>query len=200
MKKTYVLVLWLLSLPLFANPQAALQQKLAGLQQFQANFNQQVTDAQGELLQTTQGKLYLQRPGQLHWQVLPPNETTLIADGQTLWHIDPFVEQVVAMDQQAAVQHNPVVLLTSQQPELWQQYQISQQGEQFTISNDDPQSQIRQLSLQFNGNTLVGLQMLDAQQQLSSLSFSQVQQNQPLDAALFQFSLPAGFELDDQRP
>lgn len=179
--------------------QQLLKQQLAQLKTFTANFSQQVVDAEGELLQTSSGKISLAQPNKLHWQVAPPNENTLIADGQTLWHVDPFVEQVVAMRQQDAVANNPMILLTEPDSEHWQQFSVSVEGRKYVIRALSDESHVLSLSLTFEQQQLVKLAMQDRQEQTSTLSFSEIEQNQPLAAELFEFTLPEGFELDDQR-
>jgi len=179
--------------------QQLLKQQLAQLTTFTANFSQQVIDGEGELLQTSNGTISLSQPNKLHWQVAPPNENTLIADGQTLWHVDPFVEQVVAMSQQDAVSNNPMILLTEPNSKHWQQFSVSVEDKEFVIRALSEESHIKRLSLRFDQHKLVKLAMQDRQEQTSTLSFSDIQQNQTLDNRLFQFVLPEGFELDDQR-
>lgn len=176
-----------------------LKQRLDSLQSFSAEFSQTVTDSQGELLQEAQGQLYLKKPNLLLWNIEEPNESTLIADGSTLWHIDPFVEQVIALNQQEAVVNNPIVLLTSSDNSAWQQFDIRGENGVYSVTAKDNQSQFAALTLKFSENTLVGLIMIDRQDQVSELQFTEIQQNSELSDSLFIFSLPPGFELDDQR-
>ncbi|MCC2615757.1 outer membrane lipoprotein chaperone LolA [Aestuariibacter halophilus] len=178
---------------------AALQQHLNQLHSYSADFEQQVTDAEGNILQQAQGHIVLRQPSQMHWEVLPPNENILIADGQTLWHIDPFVEQVVALDQAAAVDNNPIILLTDPQSPQWERFDVQQTGTQFTIHAQSTDSPITQLSLTFEQAQLTGLAMTDSQGQESALTFSNIQQNVAVADQQFSFTLPQGFELDDQR-
>lgn len=176
-----------------------LKDKLSKLTTFEAQFNQKVTDKTGELLQESTGVLKLMQPNQLYWEAFEPSENILIADGQTLWHVDPFVEQVIARDQQQAVANNPIVLLSNPSSEFWQEFTISELQQRFTIVANDPDAQIDKLVLVFEGDILSSLQLHDRQQQLSNLTFLNIKQNQPLKSSDFVFSLPEGFDLDDQR-
>lgn len=176
-----------------------LQAKLSNLKTYQANFSQQVVDAQGEVLQNAQGQLTLMQPNKLHWQVAEPNENILIADGTTLWHVDPFVEQVVAIDQNQAIENNPMILLTNPQSDAWQDFLVSRQDNDFVIEAKAADAQIAKLTVSFEGDTLASLKIADHQQQTSHLQFTDIEQNQPIDEKLFIFSLPDGYELDDQR-
>lgn len=176
-----------------------LKNKLAKLNTFEASFQQSVIDGQGELLQESKGKLFLKQPNLMLWRVDEPDENKLIADGETLWFVDPFVEQVVASDQASSVASNPIILLANTDHATWQQFTVVEADNQYEITALDPQTQISQLALRFENEQLVSLTLTDRQQQVSTLTFSDVQQNHSIDNQLFMFSLPEGFELDDQR-
>jgi outer membrane lipoprotein carrier protein len=176
-----------------------LKVKLSKLSTFEAQFNQKVTDKTDELLQESSGVLKLMQPNRLYWEAFEPSENILIADGKTLWHVDPFVEQVIARDQQQAVANNPIILLSNPASNVWQEFTISQSNKSFTIVANDPDAQIDKLVLVFEGDILSSLQLHDRQQQISNLTFVEIKQNETLDPSLFIFVLPEGFDLDDQR-
>lgn len=200
LKRFWISGLWFVAMTALANPaEQALKQKLKGLHSYQAEFTQKVVDATGETVQQAKGKLQLQQPDKLVWQLYAPDESKLIADGNTVWQVDPFVEQVVAVNQQQAIANNPLVLLAQPDSQHWQDFSVSEQDNQFVINSRATDSQVVSLTLNFDGQQLTQLRILDRQQQTSTMTFSHIQQNIPLDPALFQFSLPKGYDLDDQR-
>jgi outer membrane lipoprotein carrier protein len=178
---------------------ALLKHRLAKLQSFEAKFVQTVTDVDKEVLQEAQGNIALKQPNKFYWQLDAPHESVLIADGQTLWHVDPFVEQVVAMDQQQSVQNNPLILLTDPDSESWQDFLVSEQDNVFVRSARQEDASIVRLILRFEQEQLTELSMEDSQQQLSQLVFSDIQQNHGLAEGKFVFVQPQGYDLDDQR-
>ncbi|WP_026374958.1 outer membrane lipoprotein chaperone LolA [Aestuariibacter salexigens] len=176
-----------------------LKQKLSGLTSFSGHFTQRVTDINGEILQQAQGNMTLAVPDLMRWQVTEPDDTLLIADGDTLWHVDPFVEQVTALSQRQAISNNPIVLLTSPDNEHWQQYQVSVDNDVFDVTSNNPEGQIVALKISFADNALSRLVLIDRQQQVSEFVFSEQRMNENLDSSLFSFTLPDGYSLDDQR-
>ncbi|KXI29465.1 outer membrane lipoprotein carrier protein LolA [Paraglaciecola hydrolytica] len=207
-RKTLTIARWLLTSLLLVHTvsmaqaidaQHLLKQRLSQLKTFQAKFSQRVTDAQNTLLQEGDGNIVLQYPNQLYWSLNAPNENILVADGQTLWQLDPFMEQVVAVNQKAAIDNNPLILLTNPQDKAWDEYAISEHNNQFVITPKSQQGEIAKLVLSFDGANLVAMQIIDGQQQVSDLVFTAIKQNQIVDKALFTFIIPDGFELDDQR-
>lgn len=183
-----------------ASAKSELQSRLLALSSYSAHFTQQVFDMSGELLQDAEGRIKLQQPQKLHWELLPPNEGVLIADGKTLWHVDPFVEQVVALDQVKAVTNHPIMLIAEPKSPLWAEYAVSQNNQRFVVTPVSGQGNITKLIISFNSQLeLSALEMIDQQAQRNVLTFANIQQNPQIQPAIFQFTLPEGFDLDDQR-
>ncbi len=178
----------------------ALQQRLSQMQQFRADFSQQVTDAQGELVHEASGQLVMVRPDKLRWQTQAPDDTLLIADGQSVWNVDTFVEQVTIVKQNQAIQNNPIILLTSTDETKWQQFRISQPAEDtFMVTPQTSDSQIQQLELRFDEQSLTGLSMKDAQEQSSKLSFADIETQFTPQLSDFEVTIDDTYTIDDQR-
>ena len=181
------------------NAKQQLKVKLALLASYQANFTQTVVDIENTILQQATGKLVLQQPNNLYWELFEPNESVLLADGTNIWNVDPFLEQVVVYGANAALENNPLILLTNPDSNKWQEFEVSQIDNQFTITPIVLNGGIESLRLVFNGDLLISLESQDGQQQKSVLTFSKIKQNNALPTDIFTFVLPEGYELDDQR-
>jgi outer membrane lipoprotein carrier protein len=203
------------------NDTAALKTLLGDMRQFRANFAQTVVDAQQNVVHEAQGVLTMTRPDKLRWETTFPDETLLIADGEAVWNVDTFVEQVTVLSQANAIKDNPVMLLTSTDDSTWSMFSISQldnalsqlleqknrSGQEntsglrsFQITPKQQGGQILTLTLTFNSdNELAALTMLDAQQQISTLTFSDIETTFPLAADTFEVEVPDSFIIDDQR-
>ena len=177
-----------------------LKVKLARLATYQANFTQTVTDIENTLLQQASGRIVLQQPNNLYWELFEPNESVLLADGDNIWNSDPFLEQVVVYGADATLENNPLILLTNPDSNKWQEFEVSQSDSQFIITPRERNGGIESLRLVFKGDMLIELESQDGQQQKSLLSFSEIKQNHSLPADTFKFVMPEGYELDDQRP
>ena len=178
--------------------QTQLQRYLNTMQQFQAQFDQQVVDEQGDVIQESSGRMALARPNQFHWQVTEPDEELMVADGNALWLYNPFLEQVTIMDFQKALQQSPFMLLMSDNAAAWDQYTISQISNGFSIKPNVPQL-IAEIRIERNGNAISRLILLDSQGKTSVFTLSQFDANSPLPNTLFHFTVPQGVEIDDQR-
>ncbi len=179
-----------------------LRNLLSQITTLQAQFIQQVDDVQGNRLQDSQGSLLMQHPNRIYWEVTTPDETQLIANGEQVYYVDNFVEQVSIYSQSAMVTNNPLMLLTSDDDAVWAQFTVSQLAtssiQQFTVTPTTPQSQIVELSLGFAQGQLQRFTLVDNQGQVSQFNLSNQVTNMPLPVNAFSFTVPAGFSIDDQ--
>ncbi|NMP15386.1 outer membrane lipoprotein chaperone LolA [Thalassotalea sp. Y01] len=185
-----------------ANPQNSLelQAKLAKVAGFKASFKQDVIDADGNKIQESSGNLAVKRPNFIHWQTFAPDETLVVSDGETLWFYNPFVEQVSAFRVDNAVANTPILLLSGLNKQAWQDYTVNKASDSdYTIVAKQQDAQVKSLHLLFDGDSIEKFTVLDATGQLSHFDLDDVTTSPLPDASLFQFTLPDGVDLDDQR-
>jgi outer membrane lipoprotein carrier protein len=186
-----------------AKTKQQLMEKLNKISFFSADFTQEVLDINGNILQKANGTLAVNKPDLVNWHTITPEESLFVSDGKTLWFYDPFVEQVTAYSLNNALTNTPILLLTSTDKSLWDNYSVSSpQANNYLIHANKKNSQIKTLELRFSvkmPNELVSFTLLDATGQLSVFNLDNSDyKNQP-DGKLFDFLLPKGVYLDDQR-
>lgn len=204
MKKLNTLLLVLGSLvatPSFADDSQALQDQLASLKSFKAQFAQKVTDKQGQAVMQGEGTIALQQPMMIRWQQTNPDDTLFVSNGDKTYYFDSFAEQVTIMQTSSLIDSTPFVLLTSKDPAQWEKYSVLATNSGFSVTpNKGVESQVEQLDITFAGNEqgLAKLVVTDNSGQLSSFTFNDAQVNTPLDKSTFEFTPPEGVEIDDQ--
>ncbi|ALS33243.1 outer membrane lipoprotein carrier protein [Pseudoalteromonas translucida KMM 520] len=204
MKKLNTLLLVLGSLvatPSFADDSQALQDQLASLKSFKAQFAQKVTDKQGQAVMQGEGTIALQQPMMIRWQQTNPDDTLFVSNGDKTYYFDSFAEQVTIMQTSSLIDSTPFVLLTSKDPAQWEKYSVMATNSGFSVTpNKGVESQVEQLDITFAGNEqgLAKLVVTDNSGQLSSFTFNDAQVNTPLDKSTFEFTPPEGVEIDDQ--
>lgn len=179
-----------------------LRSLLSHISQYKANFKQTITDTEGTVVHEASGNIVLARPDKLRWETLSPDENVLVANGESVWNIDPFVEQVTIIDQQKAVKDNPIMLIIATDDETWSKFVVRKAdavSDEYFITPVNQEGQIRELTLIFSNEALVGLTTLDAQEQISSLKFTDVATRFPLDADAFTPAFSENYIVDDQR-
>jgi outer membrane lipoprotein carrier protein len=175
--------------------------KLSRIEQFSAQFEQEVIDNVGNLLQTGGGDLAVKRPNLVHWNTTSPDESLIVSDGESIFLFDPFIEQVTAYKLDGAIANTPILLITSNDSALWEQYSVSRSSaNNYVIHANDVNSRIKTLEINFNDKSeLSGFTFLDVTGQLSKVSLSNMSLSSDIDASLFKFTIPEGAHLDDQR-
>lgn len=177
-----------------------LRQLLGQFNQLQAQFSQRITDMQGEILQESNGQIFIEKPHKLRWSVRSPEASLLIADGKTVFNIDPFVEQVTLIEQAELTANNPLMLLVSDQESQWQSVNIQQNDDGFLLRPIDINAPITDVVLTFDTQqTLLRLTSIDRQQQKNVITFTGVVTNTLIPVGLFAFEAPEGWVIDDQR-
>ena len=196
---------------------AKLMAKLNKLAYFSADFTQKILSVSGEVLQEGAGNLAISKPNLVNWKTTLPDETLIVSDGETLWFYDPFIEQASAYSLSQSINNTPILLLTSDDPQLWQQYDVIEGSAlkstadkgalYFEVTPKDSTSQIKKLTLTFvdtsanskNKTVLSEFSFQDATGQTSKITLSHFTSQTKPDSDLFTFTLPEGVRLEDKR-
>jgi len=73
----------------------SVQARYDATQNFAADFNQEMRiEAGGQILKSN-GKVWFRRPGRMRWEYVAPEKQTIVADGETLWIVQPEDNQVL---------------------------------------------------------------------------------------------------------
>jgi outer membrane lipoprotein carrier protein len=171
-----------------------------------ADFTQVVTpparDGQAVRPKTSTGTFEFSRPGQFRFVYKKPFEQSIVADGQTLWLHDVDLNQVTARKQAQVLGTTPAALIASAadlralQAEFTLVAAPDKDGlEWVTATPKTRDGQVQSVRIGFREGLLASLDILDSFGQNSRMSFQTFQANVPLDAASFQFKVPAGADV-----
>ena len=169
---------------------------------FQAEFEQTVTSRFGDVLQTATGRMHLERPARLRWEVDEPYPQLVVTDGETLWVFDPDLEQVAVQALAEALSGSPTVFLTGTAEELRRDYSVratetdATGGPRFELTPLDSNAVFSELILTFSTiGTLAGIDIADHLAQFTRVTFRAADLNAVLDSALFEFEVPVGIDV-----
>lgn len=182
-----------------------LRQHLARIESLTGQFEQTIFEYDEQVEQLT-GDFALQRPNLLYWKTKAPEESVLVADGETVWYFNPFIDQVSIFSQIDAMAANPLLVLLNDSD--WSQFSISRLAlnaesmaadikEEWVITgHEDGQ----QLKLSFNAaEELIAMTLTDTFGQRSEFRLLNTRMNTAIPAARFVFEIPDGVDIDDQR-
>ena len=71
---------------------------LDGIESLEADFQQEIIDQDGVVLETSQGFLKIKKPNKYRWVFFSPIEQEIVSNGDKIWIHDPELEQVVIRD------------------------------------------------------------------------------------------------------
>jgi chaperone LolA len=172
---------------------------LQGLQSLQAQFKQTLIDRNGRTVEEASGVLAIRRPDRFRWDYREPNEQVIVADGSRIWLYDADLEQVTVRKLDDTLSATPAMLLSGQ-GNLQDNFTVTQASQEAAIlwvrmepKRDD--TDFKWVRLGFDGATLKFMQLADKLGQTTSLEFTQLERNPPIDPSRFTFTVPPGADV-----
>ena len=203
MKRITLIFLPMLLLPLQVAHGAVTSDPLGtffdGLKTLQADFQQQVVNESGKVLQQASGTLWIQRPGKFRWDYQLPYRQLVLADGRQLWNYDEDLEQAVVKNVDEILPSTPAMLLSGDRP-ITDVFMVTHLGEEsgyhwVELLPRAKETSFDRIRLGFAGDTLVKMEMRDPFNQVTKLEFSHVRRNQILAPELFVFTPKPGVDV-----
>ncbi|MGL6259727.1 outer membrane lipoprotein chaperone LolA [Vibrio sp. WXL103] len=197
MKK--LIALLLVSSSVWAGAQEELSERLSLSDGFSADFTQVVTSPEGDVVMEGEGTVEIARPSLFRWTTTFPDENVLVSDGQSIYYYSPFIEQVSIFWQEQATAQTPFILLTRDQESDWENYDVTQKQDVFTLvpTSDELNQGTFEIIINAQGE-VSGFKVIEQDGQRGDYVFSNLSQATP-DRSRFSFEIPEGVEVDDQR-
>jgi outer membrane lipoprotein carrier protein len=172
---------------------------LQGLDGLQAQFKQVLTDRNGQSVDEASGTLAISRPDRFRWDYRQPYSQVIVADGTRIWIYDSDLEQVTVRKLDETLSATPAMLLSGRSS-LADNFTVTQFEETGGVAwvrmeprRDD--TDFKWVRLGFEGPVLKYMQLADKLGQTTSLEFSKVERNPPLDPSRFTFTVPPGADV-----
>jgi chaperone LolA len=179
----------------------ALDQYLAQFRTLQAQFEQTVINEKGKTMETSSGKVYLERPGKFHWYYTKPYEQVIVGDGSKVWFYDKDLEQVTIRRVEKALGSAPALILGSD-AKVDENFTVTEDGSKdgadwVTLMPKEPKNAYAKVRVGFEGKDLRWMELFDNFGQTTRLKFSGEQRNAAIDPKYFSFTPPAGVDVND---
>lgn len=182
--------------PAEAAPAEQLQARLSQLDGVIATFVQQLTNAQGFVVEETRGTLYLAKP-KFRWEVESPLPQIIIANGDDIEVYDPDLEQVTQRNIAGDIQQAPLALLSKGAEILPEHFTVAYGaldagGTHFVLTPRSTDALFKTLELQFSGESLSGISIADHSGQQTIIRFEQYRAGQVIQSSVFKLDYPPG--------
>ena len=161
-----------------------------------AQFEQQITDANGLELQGSKGLFQVAKPNSLRWTVEHPLPQQVISDGITLWVYDEDLEQVMVQPFAGNIQSAPAMLFSGDLQALDSSYFVQQlSAGQFLLTPEQGGSLFSSVQIDFDNLLPLSIVLTDNLGQVTRISFAEVDYNPVLPPDLFIFDIPSGVDV-----
>lgn len=176
-----------------------LENFLANTQTFEADFQQTLRAYDGEVLQQTEGKFYLNRPGKFRWNYKSPYEQIIVSDGERIWIYDVDLEQVTVQKQSSGLPATPMALLENS-AKLYQNFNVSELDEhdgvfRLKLTSKTKESDFGEIVIGLDAKGLRFMQLHDQFEQVTDIVFSDINTNKKLAKEIFEFVPPEGVDV-----
>jgi len=166
-----------------------------------ASFRSVQLDENRDAYAQLSGRVEIKRPGRFRWEYEQPEPELLVANGETLWHYTPDLEQVVVREIGQLSAANPAQLLVGDVA-LDDEFDVvgasrldnMDWGE---IKPRKGESDFGSVRLGFVDGSLSMMEMGDKLDQITQFVFTDVVTNEALADTRFEFSPPPGTEVVD---
>jgi len=178
----------------------ALDGFLSRLHSLQSDFVQSLVDANGKVLDESEGVLQIVRPGKFRLEYKSGSNNQLyVADGKRIWIYDRDLAQVTVRKQDGSLGSTPALMLSSTAP-IEKNFRIRELGfhEGFQWLELKPlksEGSFEYVRIAMEGKELRAMEMVDGFGQTTRLFFKTTKRNPKLDASLFKFTPPKGVDV-----
>lgn len=188
-----------LALPALAATPSPVQRYFLDLNSLRADFIQRVYDERGRVVQSSSGRMLMQKPGKFRWDYRTPAEQVIVADNERLWAYDVDLAQVTVRKLDQALSSTPLALLSGAAPieDTFTVGAVQRRDglDWYELTPKQPQPEFRLLRVAFKGDVLVSLELEDSFGQRTRLDFQKLERNPTLDPALLKFTPPPGVDV-----
>jgi outer membrane lipoprotein carrier protein len=176
-----------------------LENFLQKTQTLEANFQQTLRTHKGEVLQQTEGRFYLRRPGKFRWDYKTPYEQIIVSDGERIWIYDVDLAQVTVQKQHTSLPSSPMALLQDS-AKLYQSFNVTPLDEKdgvyrLKLESRTSESDFTKIVVGVDAKGLRFMQLHDQFEQVTDIVFSGITTNTRLAKELFEFKPPEGVDV-----
>ncbi len=178
---------------------ATLEAFLDDVRSLTADFEQEIWNADQQLVQSDKGSLSLKRPNRFRWNYMDPTELVVAADGQRFWIYDVELEQVTVAPFDDTLGASPAMLLSGDR-NVREEFEVVDTRtvdglEWVKLEPRASSSDFSSVRIGFSGNTPRRLELVDGLNNVTRISFDNLDVNPELADELFELDVPDGVKI-----
>lgn len=193
-----ILLPFLLVTQSYANDSDKIINKFFKVESYKSSFSQKIIDAKGTVVQTNIGTMSLLRPNNFKMEVTEPEESLVVADGNSVYYYDAMLEQVSIYDFKNIVAESPLILIMTKDNAVWDKYNVKEISDTEFEIIPKTEGLISNIVIKFNGDLISSILIKEKDGKQNYYQFT-IDNNANLSEDDFKYSIPKGVEIDDQR-
>lgn len=164
-----------------------------------ADFAQTLRTDDGEVLQETSGKFYLDRPGKFRWNYAEPYEQEIVSDGESVWIYDVELQQVTVQKRSVSLSNTPMALMEGKLKlaEVYTVHELDHRDGiyRLKLTSKSSDADFSELVVGVDKTGLRFMQLRDQFEQTTDIVFDNLKSNVSLAKELFEFIPPEGADV-----
>ena len=169
------------------------------LKSLQANFDQEIVDFNGRLIETSSGRIVLMKPDFFRWDYVGEYPQQIVADGERVWIYDVELEQVSIKAQSSAAADSPLSVLTKPES-IDEQFRVTELGiadgeNLLELVPINEQAEFERIILGMADNRLETMILEDAFGQRTRIDYHDMELNVEIAAGTFEIDIPEGVDV-----
>jgi len=185
--------------PKISKGEVYLEKFLAKTKTLETDFAQTLRTHDGEVLQQTEGKFYLDRPGKFRWNYQSPYEQEIVSNGKHIWIYDVDLQQVTVQKTAQGLAATPMALLEDS-TKLHQSFNVSALDQKegvyrLKLSSKTKESDFGEIIVGVDASGLRFMQLHDQFEQVTDIVFSNSVSNKGFPGSIFEFVPPEGVDV-----
>ena len=205
--RTFILALAVLALPLAAQASTltdAIQKRYDSTQQFQAEFEQELTNAASGSVEKRSGKIWFKQPSLVRWETLKPEKETLVVGQHVVWNY--FEADKIAMKYRANQVFNSKTMIRflSGKANLKEDFKVVEQGTEGGLikvrlvpKEPEPTMVMAYIWVDPKTHMLGRVLIVDFFGNGNQVTLQGVTRDKRTDTKFFEFAPPAGVQVRD---
>jgi outer membrane lipoprotein carrier protein len=178
---------------------ATLEAFLDGVRSLTADFEQEIWNADEQLVQSDRGSLSLKRPNRFRWNYVDPTELVVAADGKQLWIYDVELEQVTVAPFDDTLGTSPAMLLSGDR-DVREEFEVvdtyPDDGLDWVkLAPRGSNSDFSSVLIGFSGTAPRRLELVDGLSNVTRVAFDNLDLNPELADELFELDVPDGVKV-----
>jgi outer membrane lipoprotein carrier protein len=180
---------------------AKVQSRYESTKTMEADFRQTVESPTLASPLKTSGKVAFEKPNRMRWDYEPPDQQTIVGDGQSLWLFQPDMNQVIKAPLGEAFQASTPLTFLSGLGSLERDFDTSLEKETpdswvlKLVPKKDSALGVLGLTVRKSDASIAEARITDSVGTITKIAFSNEKRNGKIDAARFTFTPPPGVDV-----